>query len=114
MMVSTIEHGTEMTVASEREQRCRAYYFSGHAVQRMFEKNISKEDVLTVIANGSVIATYSDDKPFPSFLKLGFVNERPIHVVFAVDEESGTCHVITVYPPDPDLWNNDFKSRRKR
>lgn len=89
-------------------------FFSGHAVQRMFEKQISKDDVDAVIADGEIIAEYPEDKPFPSYLMLGFRNLRPLHVVLAVDEDSQTCHIITVYPPDSSLWNEDFKIRRTR
>lgn len=88
------------------------YYFSCHAVQRMFEKRISKSDVLEVIASGKIIAEYPDDKPFPSSLSLGFVGDRPIHIVSAIDQKSKTCHIITVYRPDPSLWTDDYKLRR--
>lgn len=86
--------------------------FSGHAVQRMFERLISKDEVLAVIAAGEVIADYPDDTPFPSSLLLGFVKGRPLHVVMALDEANRTCHIITVYPPDPAIWNDDLKTRR--
>ena len=79
----------------------------------MFEKRISKTAVLEVISRGVVIAEYPDDKPFPSSLILGFVEDRPIHVVSAIDLESQTCHIITVYRPDSILWSDDFKLRRK-
>jgi hypothetical protein len=79
----------------------------------MFEKRISKSDVLEVISDGEVIADYPDDTPFPSALILGFVEDRPIHVVTAIDQESQTCHIITVYRPDSILWSENFKLRRK-
>lgn len=91
---------------------CEDFYFSGHAVQRMFEKRISKADVLEVISSGEVITDYPDDRPFPSALILGFVEDRPIHMVLAIDQESQTCHIIIVYRPDPSLWTDDFKLRR--
>lgn len=93
---------------------CEHFYFSGHAVRRMFEKRISKSDVLEVISDGEVIADYPDDTPFPSALILGFVEDRPIHVVSAIDPESQTCHIITVYRPDSILWSEDYKLRRKK
>lgn len=71
-----------------------------------------RNDVVEVIATGEIIAEYPDDRPFPSYLMLGFKNLRPLHVVFAVDEDSQTCHIITVYSPDSSLWSEDFKIRR--
>jgi len=46
---------------------CKIVIFSGHAVKRMCGREVSKDNVLAVIATGEVIAEYSDDTPFPSF-----------------------------------------------
>jgi len=40
--------------------------FRIHAVQRMFERNISAEDVRKVLSVGAVIEEYPDDTPYPS------------------------------------------------
>lgn len=87
--------------------------FSGHAVRRMFEWAISRDEVLEVLRDGEVIVEYPDDKPFPSNLLVGFPEARAIHVVAALDCQTDTCHVITAYPPDPDQWQDDFRTRRK-
>ena len=50
---------------------CEKISFSGHAVQRMFERGIGKEAVIGVIRTGEVIVSYPDDYPYPSFLMLG-------------------------------------------
>ena len=91
---------------------CNDVVFSGHAVRRMFERAIARDDVLHVIQTGETVAEYRDDKPYPSRLLLGFVNGRPVHVVLSLDPTSVTCHVITVYDPERKLWNDDFKRRR--
>ncbi len=39
-----------------------------HALQRMFERDIKRHEVLETILNGKIIKNYRDDKPFPSFL----------------------------------------------
>jgi hypothetical protein len=88
--------------------------FSGHAIRQMFHREISKNDVIEVIDNGQTIVDYSDDKPYPSCLMLGYVNNKPIHVVFAIDQENETGIVITAYIPDIRLWTEDFKSRRNK
>jgi hypothetical protein len=91
---------------------CGEVVFSGHAVRRMFERRISRDDVVQAVAAGEVIAEYLDDTPFPSFLILATVNRRVFHLVVAEDGTGRKCHVVTVYLPDPDLWNPDFKTRR--
>jgi len=91
---------------------CKEIVFSNHAVQRMFERGIRPSDVRTVITSGEVIAEYQDDRPYPSYVILSFIKDRPIHVVVAVEPDTRECYVVTVYPPDPELWNSDFRTRR--
>ena len=93
---------------------CKYIKFSGHAINQMFKRRISKQDVRFVIDNGETIKEYTDDKPFPSKLILGFTNKRALHVVLANDLEQETCYVITAYFPDAGLWDKDFKSKKKR
>ena len=44
---------------------------SQHAKNRMFERSINLEDILSCLAECDIIAKYEDDKPFPSCLVLG-------------------------------------------
>jgi hypothetical protein len=50
--------------------------------------------------------------PEPSRLILGFQGKRPFHVVTSENPEINEITIITVYIPDPDKWNKEFKSRR--
>jgi len=65
------------------------------------------------LESGETITEYPDDKPYPSFVKLGFLDSGPIHVVAAFDEKTKTCYVITVYNPETQLWDSEFKKRLK-
>jgi hypothetical protein len=78
----------------------------------MFERGIGRDDVKEVVAGGEAIAEYPGDSPYPSRLMLGNVSGKSIHVVVAVDTATATCIVITVYEPQPDRWENDFRTRR--
>ena len=51
--------------------------FRLHAVQRMFERKISDNDVKNIVISGKIIEEYPKDVPLPSYLILGFINERP-------------------------------------
>lgn len=88
---------------------CSEVKFSGHAVQRMFERDISKAAIMTIINNGEIIQHYPGSV---SVLILGFAGNRPLHVVVARLPESGTCLVVTTYVPDPQIWLDDYRSRR--
>lgn len=91
---------------------CKEILFSGHAMQRMFERGITTADVRSVIASGDTIENYPDDLPYPSRLMLGSAGERPLHVVVAINEDSARCYVITAYYPEPVWWDTEFRTRR--
>ncbi len=86
--------------------------FRLHAVQRMFERDVSADDVRQVMRTGKVVENYPEDKPFPSCLMLGRVGNRPLHVVLAVDRSTDRAIVITIYEPDPRLWESGFERRK--
>jgi len=81
-----------------------------HAIRRMVERGIREEDVRRVIEEGKEIESYRDDQPYPSRLLLGWAHGRPIHVVAAQAEYE--IIVITVYEPDPELWEPGFERRK--
>jgi hypothetical protein len=83
-----------------------------HAVRRMFERNIGEEDVRKVLLQGEEIAGYPDDQPYPSRLLLGRVGGRPLHVVAAYNAGDDETIVVTVYEPDPALWEDGFRRRK--
>ena len=85
--------------------------FRVHALERMFERRITVEDVRSVVTDGEVIQSYPEDKPYPSRLVLGWRGTRPIHVVVAEDSEDGILIVVTAYEPDPVQWDAGFKRK---
>jgi Domain of unknown function (DUF4258) len=86
--------------------------FRVHAIQRMFERNISVKKVSQAIQSGETIEDYSEEMPEPSRLILGFQGKRSFHVVTSENSETNQITIITVYLPDPNKWNKDFKSRK--
>ncbi len=86
--------------------------FSGHAIQRTFERVIQASNVRHVVESGDVVANYPSDKPYASRLLLGWIGDQPLHVVAALDPTTRVCYVITTYVPDPGQWSPDFRIRR--
>lgn len=82
-----------------------------HAVQRMFERKITADEVRYALETGVVIEEYPDDTPYPSRLILGCYKGRIIHVVAANNISDGEIIVITVYEPDPSEWDLECKKR---
>ncbi len=89
----------------------RSLVYSGHAVLRMVDRGLDETAVHAVLDGDDVIETYPDDVPYPSALYLGFVSGRPVHVVAAEDADGQQTIVITVYEPDPALWDATFRMR---
>lgn len=86
--------------------------FRVHAVQRMFERQISAKKVRQALEAGEIIEDYSAEMPEPSHLILGFQGKRPFHVVTSENSQENRTTIITVYLPDPHKWNKDSRSRR--
>jgi hypothetical protein len=79
----------------------------------MFQRGLTVKEVQEVIEDGDIITDYPDDVPFPSYLMLHWINDRPIHVVLALDAENQRCLVVTAYVPHLSQWHPDFRTRRK-
>ncbi|MBI4551036.1 MAG: DUF4258 domain-containing protein [Candidatus Latescibacteria bacterium] len=74
---------------------------------------ITDQEVYETICTGEVIEIYPDDTPYPSVLIFGMTtSNRPLHAVCAYDSQDGRAVIVTVYQPDPDLWE-DYRRRKK-
>ena len=74
---------------------------------------ISKYEIHDVIKKGEIIEEYPDDPRGHSYLLCGETREkRMIHIVCSPKDEY--LAVITAYIPDPDKWENNFKTRIKK
>ena len=54
--------------------------FRVHAIQRMYQRSVSDEEVRKVVLTGETIEEYPDDLPYPSRLIFGWHGSRPLHV----------------------------------
>ena len=86
--------------------------FLPHAIKQMsrLDRMISTEDIKEVIKYGEIIEDYPEDKRGASCL-VAYINQRPIHVVCS--PKNDYLAIITAYIPDPKLWIENFKKRRK-
>jgi hypothetical protein len=84
-----------------------------HALSRMLERNISRDEVTDVISLGEIIEEYPNDYPLPSCLM--FYNDiTPLHVVLSYNETNQMTYIITAYQPDLNHFEVDFKTRRRQ
>ena len=88
--------------------------YSNHAVKQMFQRDISPKEIELALQKGEIIKEYPTDKPYPSKILLDYSNNRPIHIVYSYNLTEGTYIIITAYIPNTELWENDFKTRKKQ
>jgi hypothetical protein len=84
-----------------------------HVLQKLAERGIPQQAVREVLLKGERIREYTDDKPFPSTLFLGYVSSKPLHVVAACDEINRQAFVITAYEPSLEIFEADYRTKRK-
>lgn len=80
----------------------------------MFACKIGYNNVRHVIETDLKIEEYLGDTPYPSRLILGWIGNRPIHIVIADNREDDVEIVVTVYEPDLFTWELGFERRRER
>ena len=85
-----------------------------HADEEADADNLTFGEIYFSVINGEIIEDYPADKPYPSCLILGYTeNGKPVHSVWAYNEQNQWAVVITAYRPDPNLWIN-WRERRKK
>jgi hypothetical protein len=84
-----------------------------HALERLLTRGLTRKAIFDVLLTGELIEDYSLDRPVPTCLILGWQQNRPIHVVIAVEDDQALA-IITVYEPDLEHFESDFRTRRKR
>ena len=80
--------------------------------QQRIERRIQRREIEEAVENGAIIEDYPEHHYGPACLLLGLTGAGdPIHLVCSLRE---TVDIITVYRPDPDEWEEDWKTRRAR
>jgi hypothetical protein len=75
-----------------------------HAMERMAERGVSTEGLISLITRGEIIESYPEDFPYPSVLLLGYLSGVAFHVVVA--KGKNLIKVVTVYRADEEIWLN--------
>ena len=81
--------------------------------EKLRQRRIKAEDIEQAVKTGTIIEDYPEDRRGPSCLILGFVGERPLHVVCG-RLDADELLLITAYEPDPVEWESDGKTRTRR
>ena len=67
-----------------------------HILEQMRSRKIKTKEIFFALQDFKIIETYYEDKPFPSFLVLGYTEDkRPLHMVIGVNSEDFELYFIT-------------------
>jgi hypothetical protein len=90
----------------------RTYIFARHALQRMAERNISREVVEHVVEEGETIHDYPDDTPYriPVALSWGGVMSA-LCILWQQMLKPLAKRSSLLYTNLPDIWNKDCRSK---
>jgi hypothetical protein len=87
------------------------FEFTRHAIDQSILRHIAVQELHETIQNAEIIEYYPDDKYGPSCLLFGVTDSgRPLHIQCSYPSRP-ILKIITLYQPDPALWD-DNKVRR--
>jgi hypothetical protein len=107
--------GKQDILTQVREAAAKRILFLPHAVSQMNspDRMISTQEVRAVVFRGTVIENYPEDaRGHSSFLLGGGEGYRPLHVVCTPKPDY--LAIITTYLPNPEQWEPDWRTRRKK
>lgn len=91
----------------------KSVIWSAHALKRLQERGIYRDDVLNAINTGKIIEQYSDGYPYPACLVLGVsTNNEHLHIVAGCN--GNVVCIITAYFPDSDKFEIDLQTRKEK
>jgi hypothetical protein len=86
---------------------------SDHGLQRLGEHSIIASDLVDGIAGGMVVEDYPDYHAGPCVLLLQKDRDGPVHVLWGLEKGTDRPAVlITAYRPDPERWEDDYRTRK--
>jgi hypothetical protein len=81
---------------------------------RLRQRNLRSDMLVAAVDSFEIIENYPDDKYLPSFLLRAEAAGFVFHVQVATDMQGNNVRIVTMYAPEPDEWDKDFRVRRKR
>ena len=91
----------------------RSVKWSTHCLERMQERDILRDDVISCVLRGEIIEDYTNDFPCPSCLIFGYnTQDKVLHIVIGADET--TAYVSTAYYSSTDKFEADLRTRKER
>jgi len=79
---------------------------------RLKQRSLGSEILTKGAESLEILESYPDDKYLPSFLLRGESEAGVFHVQIATDVQGGNVRIVTIYLPNPQEWDAEFRVRR--
>jgi hypothetical protein len=90
----------EVLVRIRRAIRDEQYQMTDHALEEADADDLTLDDILSVLMNGALDSTYTDDPRGPRYVMRGDVGEDEVDVVCRFRSNGKLLIIITVYVVD--------------
>lgn len=89
------------------------YRLTKHATIFRLHRGITIGQLKFALLNGDIIERYPDAEPYPACLVLGWLQSGdPLHIVCSRGDVDPQLRIVTVYEPDDERWEDDYKTRK--
>ena len=85
-----------------------------HVTMRLQQRRLNAGVLEAAVATLEIIEAYPQDKYLPSFLLRASSADFVFHAHIAADVEGDNVRVVTMYVPNSDEWDVEFRVRRSR
>jgi hypothetical protein len=90
----------EILARIRRAVREKRYQMTDHALEEADEDDLTLNDILSVLLNGDLDSTYTDDPRGTRYVIRGDVDENEVDVVCRFRQDGTLLIIITVYVVD--------------
>ncbi|MEA3439052.1 MAG: DUF4258 domain-containing protein [Chloroflexota bacterium] len=92
----------------------RRVKWSIHALGELSGEPVTTRDVERALEKAKIIELYPHQRRFlPDCLVLAYdIYGNPIHCVVAINVQQDFILIVTVYQPDEESWEDDWKTRK--
>lgn len=91
----------------------KSVIWSVHALKRLQERGIYRDDVFNAIHTGKIIEQYPDSYPYPACLVLGVsTNNEYLHIVAGCN--GNVVCIVIAYFPNSDKFESDSQTRKEK
>lgn len=88
------------------------YRYTVHGAQQRIARRLGRGEIEETIFSGEIIEDYTQRHYGPACLVLGrTAGGKALHIVCSLPP---IVSIITVYEPDPQEWETDLRTRRRK